>query len=96
MEQVRDEQVQLINNHLEFIEYKQDYHNSFKRKDLIIIDEHLWDAATNTIIKALDSIKDFSTHWVFRNPIKLSRVLNDAALKDYFLNTSFGSHSVLK
>ena len=88
----RSEYIRLFNNDAKLLEWTQDWTNTFKNKYAIITDEHMWDSDINSLLIALDRLKEVK-NISFLEPISLQKLLSNEELKNKFLNLNFVSGS---
>lgn len=84
----RAEHVRFFNNRAKLLPIYQDYHNTFKKKKIIVTDEYMWDADKDSIIIALKRLEDIKNLY-FLKEIQLQRILYDKDIKEQFLKLTF-------
>lgn len=84
----RAEHVRFFNNNAELLPIYQDYHNTFKKKKVIVTDKYMWFSDNNSIMIALQRLEE-TKNLYFLKEIKIQKLLYDEKLKEQFLKLNF-------
>ena len=68
--QERAEYIRLFDNTAKLLPIKQNYTNTFKNKDAIVVDTYMWESSKKSILKALDMLMEVK-NVSFSEPIRL-------------------------
>lgn len=88
----RAEYIRLFNDRGEKLQWVQDWTNTFKNKDIIVIDTAMWFASKNDIceaLKQLSKLKNVS----FLEPIWLQKIIYDKDIRENFLKLKLKRNS---
>lgn len=80
----RAEQIRLLGNEGKLLPVTQDWHNSFKNKQVLVTDDKLWTTDTDTTIKALKRLEGIS-NLIFLEPIWLQKLISNKDIMNQFL-----------
>ena len=80
----RSEQIRLLNDEGQKLPIKQDWHNSFKNKKVLVTDKNLWTTSPENTISALEELITIENVSFFE-PIWLPRIANDSTILNLFL-----------
>ena len=84
----RAEHVRFFNNNAELLPIYQDYHNTFKKKKVIVTDKYMWFSDNKSIMIALQRLEE-TKNLYFLKEIKIQKLLYDEKLKEQFLKLKF-------
>lgn len=84
----RAEQVRLLDNKGNLLPIKQDWHNSFKNKKVIVTDTKLWTTKPEITIRALKELQECKNLY-FLEPIWLRRFIDEPSILEEFLKLNF-------
>lgn len=90
----RSDYVHLFDLDGNLLKKTQDTENSFKNKYVIIADKNMWSANDNDLLAALKTLQKYN-RISFQYPVRLLRLLQNAAIKSAFLDLKFTSGSKL-
>lgn len=93
--QERAEYIRLFDNTAKLLPIKQNYTNTFKDKDAIVVDTYMWESSKKSILKALDMLMEVK-NVSFSEPIRLDLVLRDKDIKNKFLELKLSNRSKMK
>lgn len=88
----RAERIQLFNNKGEPLKWIQDWGNSFKSKEYLVVDKFMWHSSRKNIIEALKKLKELPKI-SFSEPIFLQKIIPDEDIKKHFFELNFNANS---
>lgn len=91
----RADMAQFFNDKGELLPLTQDYINTFTNKKTLVIDRAFWKSDVQSIIYALDQLKE-SWNVAFSEPISLKKVVCDKRIRQKFLALEFTKNSKFK
>lgn len=93
--QERAEYIQLFDNTAHLIPITQNYTNSFKDKNTVVVDKYMWQASKKSLLTALDLLKEVK-NVSFLQPIRLDLILRDKDIRNKIFELKLTNRSVLK
>ena len=90
----RSDYVHLFDLKGNLLKKTQDTVNSFKNKYVIIVDKNMWSTSDEDLLIALKTLQNYN-RISFQYPVRLQRLLLNAAIREAFLSLKFTSGSKL-
>lgn len=91
----RAEFIRLFDDKANLLPLTQDYTNSFKQKDTIVVDKYMWQSSKKSLLQALDILKEVK-NVSFSEPIRLDLVLHDKEIRDKIFELKLSNRSKLR
>lgn len=91
----RAEFIRLFDNQAKLLPITQDYSNSFKQKNAIVVDKYMWQSSKKSLLQALDMLKEVQNVSFFE-PIRLDLILNDKEIRDKIFELKLSNRSKLR
>ena len=91
----RSEQLRLLDNDGRILPIRQDWHNSFKNKKVLVTDNNLWTTDPENLKKALKELIEIE-NVTFLESIWLPKIVSDKEIMELFLQLKLRSGSILQ